>query len=526
MTNLAKTQAQWTRLLGRELGYAFLTVARRAREFRDSLRRERVQVWMIGDRASATPHITALTFTGVNYGTNTATDGRLWVRFVANGGNWDVSFYTAAGASGLVAKATNVAASATGAVAAQNSSGLSGSITLGATVVGDITDLHQVLLNVDWPARLPYIFTGTDAIEDDKFSRDAASKFYSRAAGRCDAIIADCRAAVIEWAISGPDNPIGRGNEFISVQPKQLSSDVAVPDTSSGNVSRLRTGFFSLLADDMADELTGGEQDVVRRVIAAAAGVFDGDNSGLGTVASHTPLEKTPIALWTWECIRGADTGHLGKEEFAGSAVVTDGSGESEIFFAGLLVERDWSGPRGIGSIRLRRTYTKTGDGSNLHLAAVTTSLFVGENNQNTDVGILHWKVTANGSNWDYSFYKSASRTASSLVAKATNVATGGVINAVPQNTSSLYVNWTAGSAPVADTTGTVTCNPFLVENASGKPDRFTIATSLTGTAGLYQELVGELFDAALNSDASGSESIPDNYVKAGTFFPFLAQEN
>ena len=525
MTNLAKTNAQWTQFLAKEAVGGFFAAPRLLREIRDQFLRSRTQVWMIGDRASATPHITALSFTGVDYGTNTNTEGRLYVRFVANGGNWDVTFYTAAAASGSVATVTNIAASGTAALVAANSSGLGGSITLGATIVGDITDLHQVLLNVDFPARAVKIWTGAD--EDDQFSRVVYAKACADTVERLNSGIAAWRAAFQRFALTDPPgNVIARGAAFISSQPSQLSSDVAVPDQSSGNVSRRRTGFFPLLADDMADEATGSEQDVVRRVIAAGAGSFDADNTGVGTVASHTPLEKTPVALWTFECVRGSDTGDLGREEFAGSAVVTDGSGQDAILFSGLIVEKDWSGPRGIGSIRLRRTYSKTGDGSNLNLAAVTTSLFDGENNSNTDEGILYWKVVANASNWDYSFYSSSARTSTTLVAQATNVATAAVINATAQNGSGLTVTWTAGSAPVTTTTGTVTCQPFLVENAAGRPDKFTITTSLTGTAGLIQELAGELFDAQLNSDTSGSETIPDNWAKQGTFAPYLLLEN
>jgi hypothetical protein len=276
----------------------------------------------------------------------------------------------------------------------------------------------------------------------------------------------------------------------------------------------------------MADELTGGEQDVVRRVIAAAAGVFDAGNSGKGTLAAHTPLEKTPVALWTFQCIRGADTGDLGREQFAGSAVVTDGSGEAAIPLSGVLVEKDWSGPRGIGSVRVRRTYVKTGDGANVNLAAVALSLFTGENNSNTAVGVLNWLIEANGANWNVSFFRSASLIASQLVAKATNVATGAVLNATSQNASSLTVAWTVGTAPVALATGTVSCQPFLVQNSQGRPDTYSIATSVTGTPGLIQELLGELFDAAVNSDVSGAESLPDAWATAGTFFPFLLQDN
>jgi hypothetical protein len=528
VTDLGKTAAEWDRLLEAELAGAYIAPMREIYELRDKFRRERTQIWNIGDRASATPHITALTLAGVNYGTNTDKEGRLWVRWVADGGNWDINIYKAAGAGGgdLVAHVDALAASGTAALVADNSSGLSGSITIGATIAGDVTDRHQLLVVVDYPARLPYIFTGTAGIEDDKFSRQAAERAYAAIVDRLTACLEDLRAAATEWGIAGPNNPIGRASEFVEEEPTELSSDTAVVDTSSGNVRRLRTGLFPTMAQDMEDETTGGEQDVIRRVVAAAAGVFDAGNSGKGTVASHTPSEKTPAARWTFKCIRGSDTGDLGREEFAGTAVVTDGSLLPPITLSGLIVEKDWSGPNGIGSIRLRRTYAKTGDGSNLNLAAVTTSLFSGENNRNTDNGVLNWKIEANGSNWDVSFFRSASMIPSMLVAKATNVATGAALNATAQNGSGLAITWTVGSAPVAATTGTISCQPFLVENADGKPDQFEIETSETGTPGLYQKLMGRLFDAALNSDTSGSESISDLAVKVGTFHPFITVDN
>ena len=167
MADLSKTQAEWTRFIAREFGSLVMAPIRHLRELEDIFTLERVQVVNLGDRASATPHITALTFTGFDAATNPASDGRLYVRFVANGGNWDVTFYTAAAASGSVAWAQNIAASGTASLVALNSSGLTGSITLGATIVGDITDLHQVLVIADYAARLPKVLTQTDSIDAD-----------------------------------------------------------------------------------------------------------------------------------------------------------------------------------------------------------------------------------------------------------------------------------------------------------------------------------------------------------------------
>ena len=91
-----------------------------------------------------------------------------------------------------------------------------------------------------------------------------------------------------------------------------------------------------------------------------------------------------------------------------------------------------------------------------------------------------------------------------------------------PQNASGLTVVWTMGGTVSAKTDITLNLNPFKRENSSGRPDKFTITVTLAAGAGLYQTLVAEWLNAALNSDTSGSESIPDEYAKQGTFVPFI----
>jgi len=521
VANLAKTQAQWTRLLGREIGSLILAPIREFREIEDKYTLERVQVVNLGDTTSATPHITALTFTGVDQGVNTSTEGRLWARFVANGGNWDVTFYTAAGASGAVAKATNVAASATGTLVAQNSSGLAGSITLGATIAGDITDKHQVLLFVDYPARLPKVLTQIDGVDADQYSRRILSDAYAQIATKQRECISVMIRAAALYALAGKT---ARGNAFSSTAESALSLDVEEPD-DSGNVARLRTGWLSIISDAMEDEATGGEQDVVRRVIAAAAGVFEAGNDGLGAVASHTPLQRCPIGVWSFECVAGADTGDIGRERFDGYFRATDIDGP-QFTFSGLQIDQQWSGPRGFGPITLTRTKSKTNDGSNNVFAAASGAVITGETNSNTSDGDLFVSTVANGSNWDISFFSASSRHSSTLVAKATNIAASAVFTATEQNASGLTVSWTLGGTVSATVNITLELNPFSVENAGGVPDKFTVTTTLSGSAGLIQEILADEFLAHLNSDASGSESIPDNYAKQGTFVPFLTRDN
>lgn len=516
MSNLGKTQAEWTRVLAREFFLTFVAPIRLERECLARFTRERCQILVLGDRASATPQIAALTLTGVNPGVNCTGAGKFFCRFVTNGGNFDFRLYTAAGASGLVAHATNVAASGTSALTADNSSGIGGSVTFGATCVQDITDLLLVYAYKDFPSNLALVFTGADSIDQDNVSREAASAAYLAAADRHRGAIQDLKNGAAAWATARSlDHPVARLNAFAGVDESSLSSETVVRD-SSGNVTRRRGGLLPIISDDMADETTGGEQDILQRVIAAGAGVFDAANSGQGTLASHTPSPKCPVGTWTARCVD--DT--LGRESFDWTFAANDGSGEG-LTFGGCRVERDFTGPRGFGPVKIRRTYTKTGDDSNLNLAAVTTGIYSSETDQNTVGGVLTWVVAANGANWDYSFYKGTA-VAGNLVARATNVATGAAINASPYN-GGPTITWTAGSAPVDAATGTITCNQFLVQNANGVQDKLAVMTSVTGTSGIVARILAEVFDATLNSDSSGSESLPDTYAMAGTFAPFLA---
>lgn len=518
MTDLSRTQSEWTRFVAREIAYLILCPVREAREGIKKFTLERERVINMGDRQSATPQIAALTIEGADPGVNCTTDLKLYVRFVANASNWDVNIYKATGAGGgdLVAHATDVAASATSALTADNSSGLSGSITLGATVIADATDRHFVYVVPDYPRRLATVLTQTDDVADDAHSRVVLTDFYAACAAAERSKIAAARTALNRYLLSdGARNPVARGNEFIRAAESFLSSDQEVPD-GSGNVSRSRTGFWYVLKKAMADETDAGEQDVQRRVVDASAGTFSGNNTGLGSVASHTPAEKTPLGQWRFVCVD--DT--LGQERFDGNFKATDS--DEAFTFSGLQVKKTWSGPRGFGAITLLRTMSKTNDGSDLRFAAASGAVVTGETSLNTSDGDLYITIVANGSNWDISFFSAASLHSSKLVAKATNIAASAAFTATEQNSSGLEVSWTMGGTVTAVSNIVLELNPFKIENASLVPDEFTIDTTLSGTAGEIQDLLSEYLDADLNSDASGSESISDNYAKAGTYVPFL----
>lgn len=521
MSDLSYTQAQWTRLM-RETGL-WLRHLRKAVEDHDRFFKERVQVVNEGDTTSATPHVTAVTLTGVHYGTNTSELGQLYVRFVANGGNWDVSLYTAAGASGLVARATNVAASATGALAAQNSSGLSGTVTLGASIAGDVTDKHRLRVFVDHKLEALKIWPSDGTTDDDTGSRAAFNRYLERERSRALDHVDSVVRGLEEWALGADDNPVGRLNAFLLAAESALINESPRTETS-GAVVRIVTGLLERLRLCMQDETDGGEQDIVRRVTAGAAGVFDSGNDGQGSVASHTPQSHCPVGTAYFTCVRGHDTNDGGEESFDGYLAVS--GGDERISFTGLRVKQSWKGPRGFGPITLLRSRTKTSDGGNLILAAASAMTETGENDENTDGGVLYVKTEANGGNWDISFYNSTNRADGDLVAKAENIAASAVFQATERNGSGLTVNWTLGGTVSASSAISVDLNFFAVQNANLVPDRFEVAVSLTST-GVAAKLIAERLRARINEDTSGSESIPDSLLAlVNTFVPYVAVDN
>jgi len=521
MSDLGKTNAQWTRFL-REEGF-FLRLARKIEDDRRRVTRERVQIVNQNDVTSATPHFTALTLDGVEYGTNTSEAGGLFVRLVANASNWDIHLYTAAGASGEVATATNVAASATGSLVAANSSGLTGTVTLGATIAGEIDDKHQLLILADYKLETLKLWPSDGTTDDDTASRSAASRLLSRLSSLYGQMQSAIQSGLSEWALSAADNPIARGNDFLSTAETSLLSDTEQKD-ASGNVTRLRRGFFEVQRSSQEDETTGSEQDIIERVIAASAGSFDSNNDGLGTLASHTPEGHCPVGKWRFECVRGVGNSGGGTEEFRGT--FTSAANDETFSFTNLRVKQSFKGPRGFGAVTLLRTLSKTGDGSNVNLAAVSTISTSGEDETNTDGGVLYWKVTAAGSTNDISFYKSSNRATGDLVAKLSGAADAATTQvAAAQNGSGLTITLDVGSNPVLDTEGTLDLNFFHIQNAANVPDKFEVDTTLT-SEGKTSRVLAEIFGAYMNTETSGSEQIDDDLLAgANTFVPYIVED-
>lgn len=530
MGDIGQSDAVWLRFL-REL-FFFVRVARRAEDDRRRYTHERTQFFNINDKNAnfTVPHDDN-ELTGVDLGVNTGPNGELYVRLVANVGNWDVHLYTAAGATAgdEVAQAIDVADGATATLVAVNSSGLTGALRLDASVVAEADDVHQLLVITDWKLETLNIWPGDGESAKDTSSRNAVGRMLARCGAGMAQVQAAIRSGLEEWALQfAEENSIpvvGRGNAFLQVAETVLIGETETRDDESGEVTQLRRGFFQALTAAMAAETVGSTQDLVERVVAASAGTFSASNTGSGTVASHTPEGHTPIGRWRWRCVFGRGNGGGGQERFDGEFTAADG--DRTFTFRGLQVKAGYKGPNGFGEITLLRSLTKTGDDTHTMVGAASTFSTSGESEANTNDGLLYGLISANGSNWDIEFYSTAARLPNDLVAAAINKATAaGSVTAEPRKGSELTITFDVGSAPVDEDEFTIDLNYFSINNGAGggeasTPDEFYVDTTLTST-GVASNVLAVLWDAYVNTDTSGSELITDAFAaKINTFHPY-----
>lgn len=523
--NLAKTQAQFDRFYGGPT--ELLCAIRELYELRDKQRRERTQVWNENDATSASAHFTAVSLTGVVFPTttsigNTSNDGLLYVRITANGGNWDVNLYKATGGSGLVAHATNVAASGTSALTADNSSGIGGSITLGATIAAETNDRHRLRISKDYRARLDDVFPADGTITMDMFSRTVVLAALDNAASRIDAAIADLTDG-LSTLLLGDGETKGMGNDFLLSAETSLYRESFTVD-SEGNRTLSKTGLMERLRLAMQDNTT--VQSVKKRTLTVGSETVTGDGAFNLTM---TVGERAPSGTVVLQAVKGIDTGDLGREQFDGYYAVDESGDQRNVPITGVIVGRTYNGPFG-SQITLTRIPTKTGDGGNTSAAAASAWSFQDENNTNCPAGILYAKVTGSTGAFVFSFYSAAIYNDAYLVSRASGVSAAGQVVATPQGAGGLYVTGTAGSAPVNGDTWSLNLKPAYVDNSASTSDRIELTITIAAGKGLIQTYAARL---PLTSSGgcelpgtSGSATWPDEKLIAGCFPPFIAVDN
>lgn len=526
MPDLGKTDAEWKRFLGEELGGCVLAVIRDAWELDRKLRLEREQVVVIDSRATFHG---AVVLEGVRLGVNTHVTGKLFARLTNNGGgpNKDVKLFKATGGGGgdEVARATAVVPGASGALVAQNGSGLSGSWPLPDPSAESTDDTVVLFPVVDYPLRAKRALDGTQEKDTQGalFLAERYQAFSVRLRDALNRFVAEVSTYFTNIAL--------RGAAFTGGSESSMATESNTQD-NSGNRSTSATGFLPSTKLSMQEETEGSEQDVLERVVTLNEGVFAAANVGLfrtRIAAAPGAQEHAPIGVLNWKCSLGADDGAIGREQFMARLKI-DGE-DREIELGPAQVGRSSAFRPGVGPFTIERIYTKTGDDAHENLADVDDGAgnnlvsVSGENNLNTDEGQLYGLVEETDTGiFSYTFWASATaraqRIAAQIVAKAVGVVADADFVATGYNNfPDFEIAWTAGSAPVDATEFELHLNPARRDRGDGQPDQFTMALVLT-SQGVFQRLLADFFGYHLNSDNSGSETIGDGYATAGTFPP------
>lgn len=512
MADLRKTQAEWTRFLGEEIAGMFLSALFELKELEHRYSKQRTRVVLLNDtRGVVRPG--GLALEGVHLSVNTSVDGYLYPRITGPLDPTTVSLYRSPGATDLVARGTGNAGTVVP-LTERNGSGLAGSWDLPVAAPRLTSDDVRLFLVPDWLTQLDRVWDGSEP--KDLVARD----LFQDALERVALNLAASREVILDALALFATEQGSRGAEFLQASTQSLFSDLRSTRDLGGVVTRRRTGFLPTLTRAMRDETRSAKQSVAQRVATAPPARFSPQNRGRGRINAHRPQEYCPAARWTFRCTRGGDTDAGGQEEFGCSVKLL--KEDRELSFSGVRVGQSFTGPEGIGPFTLQRVYTKDGDPQDERLASAAGVVTTQERGDNTDNGILHWRLEEpSPGSWDVLFFMSASRVQGELVAKAESVQPGDRFTARERGASGLTVIWRLGRQPVAGAEGGLDCNFFLVENQAGVPDEFEITTRVV-EEGLIQSLLAAEVGGAVRSEQAGQATMPDGYVRAGVLASLL----
>lgn len=501
MSNLAKGQTAWSKLF-REFGLP-LGVDKQLcdveRKF--SAARGRIQVVEQNDTAAST---SAWALSGVVIGTNTDEDGLIYVRITdesPGAGQATVNLYKTTGGGGGDKVATGSAANgAVVTLTASNSSGLTGTVTLGTVGASESDDKHRLLVLPDWTVRARSVF---DLSESE---HAALLREWGNMCQKIEGDIRTARGRVSAFVSTLMGTRIATFNR--SGETTAISRDTVNDENA---IETVFTGLLEIMRDNMADETSPAAQTILKRTVTAGSASFDSSNQGLGALSTPTMAEWAGDGLITLTCVDGT----IGAEQFRLTQRL-DVTGESREADNYLTVKRAFADPKlGITATTLTRTHTFTGSTNDISTTSSDWT-FNGESSANTNDGILYLKVTGSTGAWVVSAYTSTTYDTSVRVWAAT---AGAAAATVAFSGSGMTGTLKIGTAPTTGNTATVNLNPFRTNGTNGVPDKITVDVTVT-RLGEFQERLTDLFGYKLNSAAS-SETIDDSYVTAGTFPPY-----
>lgn len=433
---------------------------------------------------------------------NLDASGSLWVRVTANAGNWDIHVYKAVGAASEVMTATNVAAGAVATLAQANSSGLSASCTLSASVMAAIAaDTYRLQVYLGFPEYDRQIFDGSQQ-EDGRIQGEQSNINASVGASLGSLLTTLNRSAeTTNYLLQ-----IGR----IWALPGNLDYLDKTPTNNEDVVTVTVDGVLPRENQNWADNNSGGAlpQSVLQQTFSASGVTYASGNVGQGVLT--VGAVGANIKAGRVDLVCSQDT--LPSQRFSVTFTPTDGT--SPIVGANLLtVGASWTDPEIPVTLSLVPTYTTTGSTLNIATVANITAI-TGVTSDFSNAGILYGKVVQSGSGFIYQFYADSGYTL--LVAQSPIVAAATAFMATEQNHSGITVGWKSGSAPVDQYTFNVNIQPFTKGSSTVIADSMNFTISQTA-AGRIQDMMRRYHDYKFAQSAS--PTFPDSLLDKGGAF-------
>jgi len=452
----------------------------KVKELRDQVRDAEIRVDEYDD---VNDQLSAWKLSGVDYGSNTDDDGKIYVKLTDTSGTRKVELFSDSGQTSKVAEGSR---SGDGSITLSeaNSSGLSGSVTV--TYSADDSNIYL-------KPRVGLFKQIQDMSEDDDADSELKRSFYTT----FNRLISD-----LERNMSRIESLLdGAVMTWVGEKTKCHSTSVGGPDVTQtgGTVSVDFTDILGWLKDCMEDESSA--QSLKKGSPSASAVTADADNSGKGTISNITLYDGARSARITFRCIDET----IGSEYFEVTARYDeDGSQESAEYYA--YVKSDFASPTlGIKTAKVTRTITDSGAESD-HFSDWSIS---GETSSNTDAGKIYCKYTASTKLLE--LFSKDSRDADYLVANGTwDGVDGSTVTLAEQNASGM-----SGSVKVSQVSGADPADTSDLEvnlNVFSKEDVFFF--DITEGTAKGQELFWRLWDMTLPS--ADSPTIPDGIFNRG----------
>ena len=498
------------------------------REVRDRFQKERDRVTL---ELEVNGVLSQFRLSGVRIGENTDADGIIFLRVfdeTPGAGEARIRGYTTtadrtANTNHVFNAEGNDGATLT--VDEANSSGLDvdgdDQVVIG-TVAGNDSDA-QLRCLLDWRIHFRNVYGGE---VDDRIDGDQAA--FDAMLDACDVAVDGISSALDAFGDAFDALMLGQVRDEIRSGERNVA--VVGRSVDDGAVTIRKSGVLVDLARAMALNSGGsGEIHVLPFDLTASSVTFVSSNNGVFSMSAPTLLNSARAGRVTFRLQKPFDAS--GAETFKAILKLDGLSGPgAEVEGEGVLtVGKTYrSNILGIGTALMSRSFTKTGDAGNADLAAASAvSAIDGETTGNTAAGKFTVQVVANGSNWDFEFYKTTDTgqlTTANLVAKATNIATGAVFTATEQNGSGLTVSWQAGSGPTTTNTVTLDINQGEIVETDGElvPDSAFYDVTKGTNRGRFQDIIAKLRLTGLNTDASAS--VDDSFARANTVAEILQE--